>query len=143
MSNIMAAIGIEQLKKFNKLAALRKQIAINYDQLLSSNQNIKFLNRDYNNVVPHIYVVRINGLNDRDGLRRAMNKRGIEIGVHYTPNHFLSFFKSDQTNKLPITEKVYKEIISLPIHPDINNGDIKNVISTLENLLPSYTDNAN
>ena len=142
MSNIMAAIGIQQLKKFNKFADLRKQIAIKYDQLLSSNQNIKFLKRDYNNVVPHIYVVRVKGLNDRDGLRRAMNKRGIEIGVHYTPNHFLSFFKSEQTNKLPITEKVYKEIISLPIHPDINNGDIKNVISTLENLLPSYTDNA-
>ena len=30
-------------------------------------------------------------------------------------NHFLSFFKSDHTNKLPVTEKVYKEIISLPI----------------------------
>ena len=142
MSNIMAAIGIQQLKKFNKFADLRKQIATKYDQLLSSNQNIKFLNRDYNNVVPHIYVVRVKGLNDRDGLRRAMNKSGIEIGIHYTPNHFLSFFKSDQTNKLPITEKVYREIISLPIHPDINNGDIKNVISTLENLLPSYTDNA-
>ena len=29
-----------------------------------------------------------------DGCRRAMNNKGIEIGVHYTPNHFLSFFKS-------------------------------------------------
>ena len=143
MSNIMAAIGIQQLKKFSKFAVLRKQIAIKYDQLLLSNQNIKFLNRDYKNVVPHIYVIRIKGLNDRDGLRKAMNKKGIEIGIHYTPNHFLSFFKSDQTNKLPITEKVYKEIISLPIHPDINNSDIENVISTLEKLLPSYTDNAN
>lgn len=72
-----------------------------------------------------------------------MNKKGIEIGVHYTPNHLLSFFKSNQTNKLPITDKVYKEIISLPIHPDINNSDIENVISTLEKLLPSYTNNAN
>ncbi len=142
MSNIMAAIGIQQLKKFNKFAARRKQIAIKYDQLLFSNQNIKFLNRDYKNVVPHIYVVRIKGLNDRDGLRKAMNKKGIEIGVHYTPNHFLSFFKSDQTNTLPVTEKVYKEIISLPIHPDINNSDIENVISTLKNLLPSYINNA-
>lgn len=143
MSNIMAAIGIEQLKKFNKFAALRKQIAIKYDQLLFLNQNIKFLNRDYKDVVPHIYVVRIKGLIDRDGLRKAMNKKGIEVGVHYTPNHFLSFFKSDQTNTLPVTEKVYKEIISLPIHPDINNSDIENVVSTLKNLLPSYINNAN
>ena len=143
MSNIMAAIGIQQLKKFNKFANRRKQIASAYDKLLSSNQNIKFLNRDYKNVVPHIYVVRIKDLNDRDGLREAMFKKGVEIGVHYTPNHFLNYFKSDKKIKLPVTEKVYKEIISLPIHPDINNDDIECVISTLEKLLPYYIGNAN
>ena len=143
MSNIMAAIGIQQLKKFNKFAIRRKQIATAYDKLLSSNQNILFLNRDYKNVVPHIYVVRIKDLNDRDGLRAAMYKEGVEIGVHYTPNHFLNFFKSDKKIKLPVTEKVYKEIISLPIHPDVNNDDIEYIISTLKKLLPFYTDNAN
>ena len=45
--------------------------------------------------------------------------------------------------KLPVTEKVYKEIVSLPIHPDVNNDDIEYVISTLKKLLPFYTDNAN
>jgi len=143
MSNIMAAIGIQQLKKFNKFANRRKQIASAYDKFLSSNKNIVFLNRDYKNVVPHIYVVRIKDLNDRDGLREAMLKEGIEIGVHYTPNHFLNYFKSDNKIKLPVTEKVYKEIISLPIHPDVNNDDIEYVISTLEKLLPFYIGNAN
>ncbi len=143
MSNIMAAIGIEQLKKLKKFANRRKQIATAYDKLLSSNQDIIFLNRDYKNVVPHIYVVRIKDLNDRDGLRKAMFKEGVEIGVHYTPNHFLNFFKTDKKVKLPVTEKVYKEIISLPIHPDINNDDIKYVISTLKKLLPFYKENAN
>ena len=143
MSNIMAAIGIQQLKKLKKFAKRRKQIATAYDELLSSNQNIIYLNRDYKNVVPHIYVVRIKDLNDRDGLRKAMFKEGVEIGVHYTPNHFLNFFKSDKKVKLPVTEKVYKEIISLPIHPDINDDNIKYVISTLEKLLPFYKNNAN
>ena len=143
MSNIMAAIGIQQLKKFNKFANRRKQIASAYDKLLSSNQNIIFLNRDYKNVVPHIYVVRIKDLNDRDGLREAMFKEGVEIGVHYTPNHFLNYFKSDNKIKLPVTEKVYKEIISLPIHPDVTNNDIEYVISTLDKLLPFYRGNAN
>ena len=54
-----------------------------------------------------------------------------------------TYFKSDDKIKLPVTEKVYKEIISLPIHPDVTNDDIEYVISTLEKLLPSYTDNAN
>ena len=142
MSNIMAAIGIEQLKKFNKFAVRRKQIATAYDKLLSSNQNIRLLNRDYKNVVPHIYVIRIKGLHDRDGLREAMYREGVEIGVHYIPNHFLNYFKSDKKITLPVTEKVYQEIVSLPIHPDVNNDDIGYVISTLKKLVPFYTDNA-
>ena len=143
MSNIMAAIGIEQLKKFNKFAVRRKQIATAYDKLLSSNQNIRLLNRDYKNVVPHIYVIRIKGLNDRDGLRDAMYSEGVEIGVHYIPNHFLNYFKSDKKITLPVTEKMYKEIVSLPIHPDVSNDDIEYVISTLKKLLPFYIENAN
>ena len=142
MSNIMAAIGIQQLKKITKFANKRKQIATAYDKLLSSNQNIKFLNRDYKNVVPHIYVVRIKDLIDRDGLREAMLNEGIEIGVHYNPNHFLTFFKLNKNIVLPVTEKVYKEIISLPIHPDISNDDVEFVIRTLKKLLPLYINNA-
>ena len=143
MSNIMAAIGIQQLKKFNKFAVRRKQIATAYDKLLSSNQNIRLLNRDYKNVVPHIYVIRIKGLNDRDGLREAMYSEGVEIGVHYIPNHFLNYFKSDKKITLPVTEKMYKEIVSLPIHPDVSNDDIEYVISTLKKLVPFYIENAN
>ena len=142
MSNIMAAIGIQQLKKFKKFAIKRKQIALAYDKLLSSNQNILSLKRDYENVVPHIYVVRVNGLMDRDGLREAMFNEGVEIGVHYNPNHFLTFFKSNNDIVLPVTEKIYKEIISLPIHPDISNNDVEYVISTLKKLLPFYSNNA-
>lgn len=142
MSNIMAAIGIQQLKKIKKFAIKRKQIASTYDKLLSSNQNIIFLNRDYKNVVPHIYVVRIKDLIDRDGLREAMLNEGIEIGVHYNPNHFLTFFKLNKNIVLPVTEKVYKEIISLPIHPDISNDDVEFVIRTLKKLLPLYINNA-
>jgi len=143
MSNIMAAIGIEQLKKFDKFAVRRKQIATAYDKLLSSNQNIRILNRDYKSVVPHIYVIRIKGLNDRDGLREAMYSEGVQIGVHYIPNHFLNYFKADKKIILPVTEKVYKEIVSLPIHPDVSNDDIEYVISTLKKLLPFYIENAN
>ena len=143
MSNIMAAIGIEQLKKFDKFAVRRKQIATAYDKLLSSNQNIRILNRDYKSVVPHIYVIRIKGLNDRDGLREAMYSEGVQIGVHYIPNHFLNYFKSDKKITLPVTEKIYKEIVSLPIHPDVSNDDIEYVISTLKKLLPFYIENAN
>jgi len=138
MSNIMAAIGIEQLKKMNTFADFRKKIAIMYDKLLSLNPNIVFLNRDYKSVVPHIYVIRISNLLDRDGLKDAMEKKGIEIGVHYKPNHKLTFFKTKKKINLPVTDKLYEEIISLPIHPNISNIDIKYVVKTLTELIPKF-----
>lgn len=140
MSNIMAAIGLEQLKKMNSFAKRRKTIAIKYDNLFSLNKNISTIERDYVNVVPHIYVIRIKNLINRDSLREAMLNKGIEIGIHYNPNHFLTFFKTIENKKLPVTEKIYKEIISLPIHPDIDNADVEYVVSTLNQLLPGFTE---
>ena len=138
MSNIMAAIGIEQLKKMELFAEKRKKIAKLYDAELNLNPIIKPLERDYLNVVPHIYVVRIINLKNRDKLKQAMYERGIELGIHYNPNHYLSFIKSYNKKKLHNTEKIYKEIISLPIHPDITENDVKVVLSELNNLLPNF-----
>ncbi len=140
MSNIMAAIGLEQLKKMNSFAKRRKTIAIKYDNLFSLNKNISTIERDYVNVVPHIYVIRIKNLINRDSLREAMLNKGIEIGIHYNPNHFLTFFKTIENKKLPVTERIYKEIISLPIHPDIDDADVEYVVSTLNQLLPGFTE---
>ncbi len=137
MSNIMAAIGIEQLKKMESFANKRKEIARLYDREINLNPLIKPLERDYNNVVPHIYVVRIKNLKNRDGLKNAMLENGIELGIHYNPNHLLSFFKS-QNVTLPFTEKIYHEIISLPIHPEITKKDVKFIVLTLNKLLINY-----
>ena len=137
MSNIMAAIGIEQLKKMESFANKRKEIAKMYDREINLNPLIKPLERDYNNVVPHIYVVRIKNLKNRDGLKNAMLENGIELGIHYNPNHRLSFFKS-QNVTLPFTEKIYREIISLPIHPEITKKDVKFIVLTLNKLLINY-----
>ena len=141
MSNIMAAIGIEQLKKINSFSTIRKRIAVKYDNLLVSNPNIIPLSRDYKDVVPHIYVVRINNLSDRNGLKDAMYKSGIEIGIHYNPNHNLSFFKSTKSEELLITNRVYQEIVSLPIHPDLKNDDVEYIVSVLNKLLPKFLKN--
>ncbi len=138
MSNIMAAIGIEQLKKREKFSTRRKTIAKFYNKLLRNNSNINLLNRDYKNIVPHIYVIRISHLFDRDGLKAAMEEEGIEIGIHYKPNHMLTYFKTERKINLPVTDKVYEEIISLPIHPDISNNDIQYVVKTLIELLPKF-----
>ncbi|MBI4938468.1 MAG: DegT/DnrJ/EryC1/StrS family aminotransferase [Nitrosomonadales bacterium] len=135
MSNIMAAIGIEQLKRFPELAAARQKLARHYDELLRNHPRIQPLKRDYDNVVPHIYAVRIKGLPDRNALRKQLLENGIQTGIHYQPNHELAFYRSSSALPLAATDAIFPELLSLPLHPDLTEQDIGAVCAQLKSLL--------
>jgi len=135
MSNIMAAIGIEQLKRFQVFANNRQQLAKHYDQLFIGHSIIHTIPRDYDEVVPHIYVVRIKGMKNRKQIQQKMLERGIQIGYHYQPNHWLSFFSSKNQKLFPVTESIFPELLSLPLHPDISKRDVKFIASELMNIV--------
>jgi len=132
MSDIMAAIGRVQLRKFSGLAAARQRLATLYMQNLKKIDCITQYFFDYSEIVPHIYVIRIKGLKDRKALREKLLSEGIQTGVHYQPNHQLSFFKHVNQYPLPITDSISSEILTLPLHPDMTDEDVLRVCSTLE-----------
>ena len=134
MSNIMAAIGIEQLLKFPIFQTKRKNLAKYYDQLLSEVKGVILLNRDYNNVVPHIYPIRITNLKNRKKLQEILLENGIQSGFHYQPNHQLSFYKEDNI-PLIVTDAVCNELITLPLHPDIEESDIDFIVKSLKSAI--------
>ena len=133
----MAAIGIVQLKTYPELALKRKKIAKTYDLLLAKSEYISPLLHNYNEVVPHIYVVRIKGLKDRNELQKHFLKKSIQIGYHYKPNHWLSIYQ-DKSLSLYVTESIFPELISLPLHPDISKEDVEYVVENLTNTLSEF-----
>lgn len=135
MSNIMAAIGLEQLKRFPEMATIRRQRAQQYDSLLSGHSRIMSLKRDYKTVVPHIYPVRIKGLHDRKLLQAGLLERGIQTGIHYQPNHWLSLYRDSQALPLPVTDSIFPELLTLPLHPDLSEADVEYVCAQLNQLL--------
>lgn len=140
MSNIMAAIGIEQLKRFSELAKKRQYLAKKYDRLFSDHSNIHPFPRDYETVVPHIYVVRIYGMKNRKEIQQKMLEKGVQVGYHYQPNHWLSFYKYDKALPLPVTESVFPEILSLPLHPDLSINEVKVVAKALIQTIDKYNE---
>ena len=132
MSNIMAAIGIEQLKRFPDFAIKRQKLAKKYDQLFNDHPSIQPVPRDYETVVPHIYVVRICGMKDRNHIQQEMLEKGIQVGYHYQPNHWLSLYKNDESQSLPVTDSVFPELMSLPLHPDVSEQNVDYVASELK-----------
>lgn len=134
MSNINAAIGLTQLNRFNDLKKVRQKIAKLYDQKFKDEEKIVIFDNNYDEIVPHIYVIKIPKLNNRDILREDLLKNGIETGIHYFPNHLLSLYKNKNDN-LPGTEEIFRELLTLPLHPDLTGEDIKKVSKTLISLL--------
>lgn len=129
MSNLMAAIGREQLKKISRFSQCRQTSVARYRREFAGLASLSFLDLDYENIVPHIFVVRIlNGR--RDELMDHLRENDIECGVHYQPNHVLNYFKTDYP--LPITEKLTSEFLTLPLHAEITEDELTKVINTVK-----------
>ena len=121
MSNINAAIGLAQLKKVDKVIAKKKEIVRHYDEQLRDIRGIGMLYRDHNQTAPFNYIIRVkNGL--RDGLLEYLNANGVGAGIHYIPNHLQPLFKEFR-GEVPVTDKVWTEIISLPLYYDLTDQD--------------------
>jgi len=58
-----------------------------------------------------------------------MKNEGIEVGIHYKPIHTMTYYKNKI--KLPITEKIGKEIISIPIHQNLTTDDVSKIIKAV------------
>lgn len=135
MSDINAAIGNAQLKRFKFLAKKRQSIAKLYDKIfLKKNHLLKIFNRDYNKEVPHIYCVVLNNSTDRDKLREKLLKNNIQTGIHYIPGYLLDYYKKNK-RLFPNCEKVHKKVLTLPLHPDISPKNINFITKKILNYL--------
>ena len=135
MSNIMAAVGLAQLKRFSEFATTRQRLARRYDELLRGHPRIRPLFRDYDTVVPHIYVVRIKDLSDREAFRDQLLEHSIQTGVHYMPNHGLTLYRDPAALPLPVTDAVFPELLTLPLHPDVTEQEVESICGQLGVLL--------
>jgi len=129
MSNIFAAIGLAQLKKFPSFKKARQRLAKRYVKFLGNTKGLEFFKKNYNDVVPHIFPIKVlNGR--RDALLKYLADNNIECGIHYYPNHLLSYYKS---GPLLVTEGMYSKLLTLPLHPALTIAHQNKVIRIIEN----------
>lgn len=128
MSQINAAIGIAQLRKIDMFIARRREICRRYDNTFKTLHGVQPLTVDYNEVVPHLYVLRIkNGL--RNNLKEFLQSKDIETAINYIPNHLHPMYAVKY--RLPETEKAYDEILSLPLHCKLSDDDVRKIIGAV------------
>jgi dTDP-4-amino-4,6-dideoxygalactose transaminase len=136
MTDIMASMGIVQLRKINKMWKRRKYINDFYYNELK-NLPLKFqVNKKYK--VKHGYhlftIIIDNNDTKRENLLNYLNNKGIGATVHYNDLTEFSAYKKIFKKKLdlPISKYVSKNIISLPIYPDLKEKEMKYVTNTVK-----------
>jgi len=124
LDEIRATLGISQLKRIVQNNLKRKKAALYYNLRLKNNKSIitpKIL-KDEDHAC-HLYVLRFKkqGKFSRDDLFIKLLKNGIRSSVHYKPLHTFTAYKRNAKifDNLTNTKKIYKEIISLPLYPQI------------------------
>jgi dTDP-4-amino-4,6-dideoxygalactose transaminase len=134
MSNLNAALGRSQLRRFESdFAPRRVHLAERYVELLAGIPGLRHLNLDYGPIVPHIFPVFIAD-GKRDFVRDALRAENIESGIHYKPNHLLTFYRGGKIS-LPVAEELYAQMLTLPLHFELTDSEQDRVIEVVKRCL--------
>jgi len=141
MTDISAAIGICQIKKID---IWNEKRIYNANFLSDSLKNIKDMTipsvRDGRKHVFHQYTVRISSdfPIDRNGFISALEANGIGCSIYYpVPVHMQEFYRKInkiQPNNLGMTERLSKEVVSIPVHPSLSQEDLNKIVSVMVDL---------
>ena len=131
MDEIQAAVLIDKLRDFNKLQNKRKQIAKFYLRNIKNNKVLlPKVDKSFEHGW-HLFVIRCKS---RNRLRSYLKKRNIETMIHYPiPPHKQKAFQELNKKNFRITEKITKEILSLPIFPTLRKSQYRYIANTLNN----------
>ncbi len=129
MSDMHAAIGIEQLKRYDSFKSRKCAIARKYDETFANLEGMEIVSKNLDETFPFSYVIRVYN-KKRDLLIDYLKGHEIQTSVYFIPNHLQPFF-ADSRVKLPVTERLFSEIITLPLFFEMTDAEVERVISAV------------
>ena len=131
LDEIQAAILRVKLKYLDQWNKRRRESAALYNQILED--LIKPIEKEYAKHVYHLYVIRHK---KRDKIQQLLTKNGIQSQIHYPiPVHDQkSYSMLKNSFNLPITQRITNEILSLPMHPWLEEDELISIANTLKKI---------
>ena len=135
MPNHLAAMGYTQLRKISKLNKARNDIANLYNSELrkiSKKIKLPFIPKGFTHSF-QMYTITVES-KIRNKLLNFLKKNNIEASAHFDPPlHLQKYLKKFNKKKLSVTEKLSREILTLPIFPDMSRKEVFYVIKNINN----------
>lgn len=131
LTNIMASVGVSQIKRTDEFIASRQAICTRYSAAFAGIDGLRVLRRDYSDVSPFIYSLRVLG-GRREALIEHLKALDVEVGIHFVPVHKHAYFASSRHSPMPVTDKVVGEVLTLPLHSLMPEDDVVRVIEGVQ-----------
>jgi dTDP-4-amino-4,6-dideoxygalactose transaminase len=146
MSDLPAALGLGQLRRFPKQQKRRTEIAGQYTIGLKDCLDyfeLPYFGRESLHAW-HLFILRMNRSRwkiGRDRLIDELEKKGVGCGVHFIPIYRFTHFRKTlklKKSAFPNSEKEFHRVISLPFYPDLRDAEIKYVCESLRQLIRKF-----
>ncbi|MHB8868331.1 MAG: DegT/DnrJ/EryC1/StrS family aminotransferase [Thermoleophilia bacterium] len=138
MTDVQAAIGLEQLRKLPSFQERRGTVAAQYQRAFADIDAIEtpvVLAGEESSW--HLYVIRLRleYLSiDRDRFIEELGRRGIGSSVHFIPVHMHSYYRNRygyEPDSFPVAHANFKRIVTLPLHPGLSDSDVGRVVEAV------------
>ncbi|MBR5579420.1 MAG: UDP-4-amino-4,6-dideoxy-N-acetyl-beta-L-altrosamine transaminase [Lachnospiraceae bacterium] len=144
MTDIQAGLLISQLDKLPMFSKRRKEIVKQYDEAFSKLPQLQIQEEiPQSDTTRHLYILRIRPekmkINRRE-MFDALAAENIMCNVHYIPTYYFPYYRSLGYEKglCPVAEKLYEEMISLPLYYGMADQDVRDVIGAVEKLVAYF-----
>lgn len=132
MTDMQAALGRSQLKRIDAFVTRRHQLAQRYDELLAASSVMPLLRHSDAQSSFHLYVVRV-AAECHAAVFSSLRRAGIGVNLHYIPVHTQPYYrqKGFAEGDFPAAESYYREAVSLPMYPALEEAQQDAVVSAL------------
>ena len=137
MTDVLAALGIAQLKRYPGMLERRKDIIMTYDNAFKEFpvQVLKHYGKDFSSS-GHLYCVRVSGKsrNECNVIMNKMAERGVATNVHYKPLPMLTAYKNLGFNieEYPNAFEIFSNEITLPLYSKLTDEDVRYIVENLK-----------
>lgn len=126
MNDLTAVIGIGQLRRLEETNAKRRAIQATYNEAFKGMKQIKI--PMYSHTVQY-YTMKCER---RDELSDFLASKGIATSVHFKPLNFMTYWKKAEKNELTVNNRVWRELLSLPVHNALTFKELEYIISCVK-----------
>jgi len=145
MTDIQAALGLQQLHKLPQFQQRRREIVRQYQAAFAAMPELQTpTERPEVESAWHIYALRLNLEQlriDRAQFIQELTARNIGTSVHFIPNHLQPYYRDKygyQPEDFPVAYREYQRLISLPLNLRLSDADVEDVIEAVKDIVATY-----